>query len=345
MTWEEFWNKVVNYFQSHVWNILWFAVVLIVGLLLIKVFLMLFKRIMRRKHVDEMAIRFVAAILRFVLLLVLVLILLSIIGISITGLTAALSAAVLAIGMALKEFLANVASGIILVGSNKYKTGDYIQVGDVDGMIIDINFLFTTLKTYDSTQVTLPNSTMVNSSVTNLGAYPIRRVTFTFSVAYESDTNLVRETLMKVMLSTGLVLTDPAPACHLKNLGESSIDFFCTCYCDNEDYWDVFYYVMEHGFEELKRAGIEIPFKQLVVAEKQSVDRMPVAYDALPKRQEKARAQTYKPLTTDDFEDLSFREIQERLMEDAKQNKIEREKEKNAAKARRKKKKENGDAK
>ncbi|MBQ7242822.1 MAG: mechanosensitive ion channel [Bacilli bacterium] len=319
MTWESFWQSVVNYFTANAWNFLIFGATLVAGLILIWVTLVVIKRIMRIRRVDEMAIRFVAAVLRFLLLILLVLILLSIIGVPINGITTTFSAAVLAVGMALKDFLSNVASGIILVGSRKYKTGDYVQVADVEGSIVDINFLFTTLKTPNSTQVTLPNSTMVNSPVTNLGAYPSRRIAITFTVAYESDTQLVTKTLLSVMKSCPLVYDDPEPTCHLKELGESSIDFFCTCFCDNADYWNAYFYIMDHGFEECKRVGIVFPFKQIELTNKAPVEKLPLAYpNGLQYEPKKRRKKSTGKLTVDEMEDLSFLEMVVRFREQAK---------------------------
>lgn len=338
MNWQEIWEKIKAWFISNTWNIAWFFIALIAGIIVIKIILMVVKRIMRARKVDEMAIRFIAAILRFLLWLILVLVLLSIMGVPVTGVTAAFSAAVLAVGMALKDFLANLASGIVLIGSKKYKTGDYVKVGAVDGCVVDINFLFTTLKTFDSTQVTLPNSTMVNSPVTNFGAYRLRRVAITFTVAYESDTRLVKETLLHVMSSCSLVHTNPAPACDLKAMNESSLEFFCRCYCDNEDYWDTYFYVMDHGFEECKRVGIVFPFKQIELTNK-TRSPMPLAYpDGLvdqPKKDHKE--EEVKGMTMEEWEDFSIAEMSARFKKQAEQDKARKAKEAKKAESSQKK--------
>jgi len=304
--WNNLWQKLVNFFNSNIWSIILFFVVLALGLIAIHLLLWGFKKIMRRKKVDPMAIRFIAAIIRLFLYVILVLLLLYIIGVPITGLTTAFSAAVLAVGMALKEFLGNIASGIILIGSQKYKAGDFVAVNGTEGRVVDINFLFTTLRTWDETQVTLPNSSMVNSAVTNYGAYRTRRVAIMWSVAYESDTELVRKTMVDVMLSCGLVYKDPAPLCRLKTLNESSLDYFLTCYCDNEDYWDVYYYIMDRGYDECKRHGITIPFKQIEITQKKPLPTIVEHPEGLPARNEKIRLEEEHKITVDEFEDMGI---------------------------------------
>lgn len=308
-SWEEFWKLVTTFFTDNAWAILGFFVALVGGIIVIKLVLMASRRIMKARQVDPMAIRFISAVVRYALLLILVLILLAIMGVSIGGLVTAFSAAVLAVGMALKDFVSHLASGIILIGSKKYHKGDYIIVNGVEGSVEDINFLFTTLHTPNNTQVTLPNTTMVNSEVTNLGSYDTRRVAITFTVAYESDTKLVIETLLKVANSCGLVLKDPAPACHLKTLSESSIDFFLTCFCDKEDYWETYFYIMDHGFDECKRAGIGFPFKQVEVTQKTPPETMPIAYESLPPRVEKVRPKKRRKVTVEDWEDMGIVEM------------------------------------
>ena len=294
MDWNAFWEKIRTFFVDNTWNIIWFFVVLVAGLIIIKILMMIFKFIFRKREFDVVAAKFILAIIRFFLLLLLVMILLSVMGVSVTGITTAFSAAVLAIGMALKDFLSSLASGLILVGSKKYKAGDYIIVNGVEGKVEDINFLFTTLKTPDSTQITLPNTMMVNHAVTNLGAYPIRRVVFNFTVAYESDTALVKKVVLDVINSCGLVLKDPAPNCRLKTYDASAINYFVTCFCDKEDYWDTYFYIMDHVFDEFKRNGISIPYQQIEVRERTEKVNYPVEYDALPEREEKIRSKKKK---------------------------------------------------
>lgn len=240
---------------------------------------------------EKIAQQFICTILRFCLWLVLVLILLSQMGIAINGILTACSAVILAVGMALQNCIANVANGIIIISNHMFKKGDYIIVDGVEGKISDINFLFTTLITNDNRRITLPNSTILNTNVTNLGAFPLRRVDLTFSVAYEADVELVKKIITDVMKSDGRVYLDPAPFCRLKTLNSSSIDFFANCWCDNEDYWDVYYYIVENVYNELKRNKVSIPYNQIEVRERKDVVKMPVIKSALPARVEKVRPQ------------------------------------------------------
>ena len=310
MDWNAIWSAIKHFFTDNIWNIVAFFATLLLGIVVIKVLLIAIRKILSRTKIEEVARNFLLAIFKFLLWLVLVLVLLSVVGVQVTGVITALSAAILAVGMALQNNISNIANGIVIVATKMFKKGDYIIVGDKEGSIIEINFLFTTLFTPDNKKVTIPNSTIVNSSVVNAGANPKRRVQFTFPVAYESDVELVKKIVTDVMTSSGKVYLDPAPFCKLKEFGASSIDFFAHCWCDSSDYWDVYYYVMENVFNEFKRHGVSIPFAQVEVRERTEDVKMPYREEPLPERVEKER-----PVPQDKFAELkkAYEETREKL--------------------------------
>ena len=289
MDWAGIWNDIVTYFQTNVWNIVFFFVILILGIIIIKIIMTVLRKVLGKTRMERIAQQFICTAVKFCLWLILILILLSQIGIQISGILTAISALILAVGMALESNMANLANGIVIVSNHMFKKGDYIIVDGVEGNITDINFLFTTLLTSDNKKITLPNSTIVNSSVTNLGANAKRRVDFTFSVAYESDVELVKKIVTDVMKSDGRVYLDPAPFCRLKTMNASSLDFSANCWCDNEDYWDVYYYVMEWVYNEFKRNKVSVPYNQLEVRERKDNVNAPVIGKKLPERVEKVR--------------------------------------------------------
>ena len=293
MDWNKLWNDITAFFTNNVWAIIGFFATLVLGLILIKIVYVAVKRIFARTKMEKIAQQFVLAIIKFLLYLVLILCLLSVAGVEISGIITAVSATLLAVGMALQNNIANLANGIIIVSGHMFKKGDYIIVEDREGSIVDINFLFVTLMTTDNKRITIPNSIIVNNAVVNSGANAQRRVDFTFSVAYESDVELVKKIVTDCMLSNGKVYDtqDKEPFCRLKTLGASSLDFFANCWCDTEDYWDVYYYVMETVYNEFKKHNISVPYNQLEVRQRTDTVDMPFVDGPLPQRVEKVRPQ------------------------------------------------------
>ena len=283
------WQQIKDYFTGNYLSIITFFAALLIGIILIKIVCAIFKKILSRSKMEKIAQNFLLAIIRFILWLILILVLLSLIGVEVTGILTAVSAALLAVGMALQANIANLANGIVIVSTHMFKKGDFISVAGSDGCITEINFLFTTLMTTDNKKITLPNSMIVNNAVVNAGANPKRRVDFTFSVAYESDVDQVKKIITDVMKSNGAVYLDPPPFCRLKTLGQSSLDFFSNCWCDSEDYWNVYYYIVENVYNEFKKNGISVPYAQYEVRSRTDDVIMPFNPAPLPERVEKVR--------------------------------------------------------
>lgn len=333
--WREVWNDIVNFFTENGWHIVGFFATLIFGLLLVKILINVSRRMLGKTKMERIAQNFIMAFVKFALYFIWILALLSVIGIQITGILSALSALLLAIGLALQNIISNLANGVVIVSSQLFKTGDYIAVDGVEGSVIKTNFLFTTIHTNDNKRVTIPNSTIVNSSLVNYGSNKTRRVDFMFSVAYETDVELVKSIVIKVMESNGKVLLTPkAPFCRLKVLNASSIDFAANCWCDGEDYWDVYYYVVENVYNEFKRNNISIPYNQLEVRTRTDEVVMPVIEASLPTRVEKVRTEDLEV----DFERDSISEIIKKQRKMAKRQKEKYNKEKQAKKAKQAKK-------
>ncbi len=295
MDWAGIWNSIKAFFSNNVWNIIAFFAVLFVGIVAVKLILNLIRRLLDASKMEKVTQSFIYKIIKFLLWLVYVMILLSMLGISMTGLVTAISACVLAIGMALQNNIANLANGMVIITSKIFKKGDFIEVDGVSGSVDDINFLFTTITTTDNKRVTIPNSAIVDGAMTNYGANPTRRVDFTFSVAYESDVELVKKVIVDVIKSNGKVrLQEKQPFCRLKKLNTSSLDFFANCWVDAEDYWDVYYYVVENVYNEFKRNGISVPYTQYEVRQRTDDVKMPVIEAPLQDRVEKVRIKKKK---------------------------------------------------
>ena len=320
MNWKEIWKDVQAFFSNNAWNIFWILVTFFAGLILVKILARICKRLLRRTKLELIAQNFILVIIKFALYLTWLLAVLSVIGINITGIITAFSACLLAIGLALETCIANVANGIIIVANGMFKKGDFINVSGVEGNIVGINFLFVTIMTTDNKRITIPNSTIVNSPVINAGANATRRVDFTFQVAYESDVEQVKKLVIDVMTSNGKVRLDPAPFCRLKTLNSSSIDFFANCWCDREDYWDVYYYIMENVYNEFKRANISVPYAQMEVRTRTDDVKMPILGKALPARIEKVREENTKiDLENDSIKDIINKKKKERAKKKTKQ--------------------------
>ena len=83
MDWAGMWNDIVSYFQNNVWNIIFFFVILIVGLIVIKIVMTVLRKVLSKTKMERIAQQFLCTAVKFALWLVLILLLLSQIGIEI----------------------------------------------------------------------------------------------------------------------------------------------------------------------------------------------------------------------------------------------------------------------
>lgn len=294
MDWGAIWQDIKDFFTGNGWAILGFFVTLIVGFIIVKLLIKLCRKLLSKTKLERIAQKFILSIVKVALYLIWILILLSELGISITGIVAALSAAVLAVGLALQDSLANLANGIIIVSGKFFKEGDYIYVDGVEGTVKNINLLSTTILTSDNKTITLPNSHIVNNPMTNFNREKTRRVDLEFDVAYDTDVEKAKSVINEVVQSDGRIYLDPKPFVGLKSLNDNSIKIVLNVWVDNEDYWDVYYYLIENIFNQLKKNNISIPFNQLEVRLKTDEAKMPFDPTPLPVRIEKVRKQEKK---------------------------------------------------
>ncbi len=292
--WAGIWETIKNFFISKGWNILGFFAALILGFIVVKVLIKIIRKLFAKTKLEKIAQKFLLSIIKFLLWLVYIIMLLSILGVSITGIIAALSAAVLAVGLALQSSLSHLANGIIIVSGKMFKEGDYVNVNGVEGKVKNINLLATTILTNDNKTITIPNSNVVNNPLTNYTAEKKRRVDLQFDVSYDSDILKAKKIIFDVVKSDGRIYLDPEPFCKVDSLKESSVSLTLRAWCDTEDYWDVYFYLLENIFNEFKRNKISIPFNQLEVRVLKEQTKAAFDKTPLPKRVEKVRKEEEK---------------------------------------------------
>ena len=130
------------------------------------------------------------------------------------------------LGFGMQTMLKNFVSGIIILFERPFRVGDVLDVAGQRGTVVGIGIRSSVLRQFDSTETLIPNSTLLETSVTNW-TYSNRKVRFvvTVGVAYGSDTRRVVQLLTEIAERHGLVEKSPAPQVLFTNFGESSLDF------------------------------------------------------------------------------------------------------------------------
>ncbi|GLR62978.1 mechanosensitive ion channel family protein [Marinospirillum insulare] len=216
------------------------------------------------KKMDSATAHFLDQIVRILLLIMLFMATLSQLGINTTSLLAALGAAGLAIGLALKDSLQNLASGFLLVALKPFKQGDYIEGAGTGGSVDRLTLSHTYLKTPDNKTVMIPNSSLIHSNLVNYSTESKRRLDLFVGVSYDDDVRKVKDLLLELANADERSIKDPAPLVAILNFGESSVDFTLRIWVNSADFWALKWDLMERikiSFDEQK---ITIPYPQRV---------------------------------------------------------------------------------
>ena len=262
-------EKTLNLFQVYITEyglkLVGAILILVIGLWLTKIITNWVNKILTKKDVDVTLVKFFTALVRISLIAFIVIAAISKVGVQTTSFVAVLGAAGLAIGFALQGSLANLASGVMLIIFRPITVGDYVQGGGLEGIVEEIGIFVTTLITLDNKVVYIPNSKMTSDNIVNYSRKDIRRVDLVFGVAYKEDINQVRKIIKEVLQNNPKVLQNPEPDILVSKLSESSVDFEVRPWCKSEDYWDVYYGVIEDIKKKFVQENVEIPFPQRVI--------------------------------------------------------------------------------
>jgi len=203
--------------------------------------------------------------LKYIFYIIVVLYVLGLFGINLKAIWGAAGIAGVAIGFAAQTSVSNLISGLFVLTEGSIHVGDTIIVGDVTGIVDEVKLLSIRVHTFDNQMVRIPNSTIINSNLTNNSYHDKRRLTLNVGVDYSTDMKLALETLKKAPELCPTVLKDPAPAVWFDGFADSSINLVVAVWFKPADFLQTkndLYIAIKKVLDE---ANISIPFNQLDV--------------------------------------------------------------------------------
>lgn len=172
----------------------------------------------------------------------------------------------LAISFAAKDTLANLFSGVFIMADAPYKIGDFIVLDSGErGAVTNIGIRSTRLLTRDDVEITVPNSIMGNTKITNEagGRHEKFRIRVKVGVSYGSDIDKVHEVLLDVVTNFPDVCKTPVPRVRFRAFGESSLDHELLCWVNKPVLrGKVLHMINTAVYKRFLQEGIEIPFPQ-----------------------------------------------------------------------------------
>ncbi|WP_087023871.1 small-conductance mechanosensitive channel MscS [Thaumasiovibrio subtropicus] len=246
-------------------NVLSALLILFFGNIFVKAISRGVGKVLLKREFDQAIVDFVSALVRYTLFTIVMIAALGRIGVQTASVVAVLGAAGLAIGLALQGSLSNFAAGVIIVAFRPFKSGDYVEVSGVAGSVESIQIFSTVLKTPDNKMVVVPNGSVIGSPITNYSRHRVRRIDYVIGVSYGADLQKTKAVLEEVCASDERVLKSPAPQVGVVELADSSVNFVVRPWVKTDQYWDVYFDLLQAIKERLDDEKIEIPFPQMDV--------------------------------------------------------------------------------
>ncbi len=238
------------------------ALIFLVGMWLARRFSAGLERVLGRAHVDATLSGFLRRVSYAVMLVLVIITALSAIGVPSTSMFALLGAAGLAVGLALKDSLSNIASGVMLIILRPFRAGDHVVVADQEGTVLEVRIFQTRIRAFDQRLIILPNSTITTAPIINYSSLPTRRIEIAVGVGYDDDLKRAQEILLRLAHENPMVIDDPAPFVQVTDLGESSVNLKLFANCKNPDYGDTKSALTQAIRDELIGNGLSIPYPQ-----------------------------------------------------------------------------------
>lgn len=258
-------NWLIAFFEGELFKRICTAVILlVVGLLAIRVVINIVNQALEKSRLEKAAHSLITSLVKVALYILLGLIVASTLGIDVTSIVALASVLTLALSLALQNMVSNVIGGFTILYTHPFHSGDYVEIADQSGTVQEINMTYTTLATPDNKLVSIPNSAVVAAQIINYSSSGTRRVAVNVSASYDAPTQQVLDALA-LAGTVDNVLLDPAPQAVILDYGESAIAYSLRLWVKTEDYWDVYFLVMQRVKDIFDQQGIAMTYPHLNV--------------------------------------------------------------------------------
>ncbi|WP_436415017.1 mechanosensitive ion channel family protein [Petrimonas sp.] len=222
-------------------------------------------KIMSRRQMDVALRGFLKNVLDFFLFLLLIILIINTVGAQTISIAALIGSAGLAIGLAVKDNLANFAGGVMLLFNKPFRSGDYIEAQSLAGTVQTIGILYTTLTTPDNKTVYIPNGPLSTGNIVNYNTQNTRRVDITINIEYGKDVETVKKLLLEIAGAHPLVQKTPAPFVRMTKISEPNIEFTLRVWVDRSDYWTVAYDLNEEIYTQTNAKKLTVPIPEMTV--------------------------------------------------------------------------------
>jgi small conductance mechanosensitive channel len=245
-------------------NVVEIATVIAVGAIILAIIKLILSFAIK-KGADESVKPLLYSLFSYAIYICGLLMILHILGVNTAGIVTVIGAASLAIGLALKDTLGNIASGILLLFLHPFRASDYIECGSLKGKIVGVGLFNTILISLDGLYTSAPNSMLWGAPIVNYSRNPTRRLDLAFGIDYADSAEKAMAEMKKLVDADPDVLKKPEASFYVSSLDDSAVCVNMRVWVKTAKYWDMRCKYMKAVKERFDEVGISIPFPQRVV--------------------------------------------------------------------------------
>ncbi len=212
---------------------------------------------------DAMIANFAASFLKVIIILIGFSISMSVLGLSgvASGIVTGAGVSAVVLGFAFKNVGENLVSGVMLIVSRPFNTGDFISVSDITGNIVSMNLKTTDVRTIDGKMIYIPNSLIINNPLTNYTVEGKRRFDFEVELDATVNTHVCRELMGKALDQIPEIMKDPLPVIAVSQLAANvklKAYYWLKIAEANRSILEINSEAIENCKDEFEKAGIEL---------------------------------------------------------------------------------------
>ncbi|WP_308687080.1 mechanosensitive ion channel family protein [uncultured Treponema sp.] len=243
----------------------------VVAILIFWVFYRIIRHFVKKtasKTLQKKTVSIIIKAISYCFYILIVMYVLGLFGIKLSAIWGAAGIAGVAIGFAAQTSVSNLISGLFVVTDKAMKIGDFIEVDGISGTVDTIGIISIKIHTVDNQLVRIPNSTIINSKLTNYSALPYRRYVFETSVDYGSDFDKAMEAAKTVPARCPTVIVDKPeyePKVVWTTHGDSGVNLNIIVWSKREDFLQTKSDVSLNTLKAFAEANVNIPFNRVDV--------------------------------------------------------------------------------
>lgn len=262
---QDWMNETGSWLLNMIPKLIGAILILFIGWWITKFIIKIIKKAMGKSSVDTAAITFVTSFVKCALYIVIIISALANLDVNVTSLITAIGAATVTVGLALQDTMANVASGVLIIINKPFKAGDFVEFEGISGTITKIEITNTFMNSIDNKEIIIPNKKITSGNLINYSSHDVRRVDLQFEISYDDDIIKAKKLIKEMIDKDNKLVHNQDNVIGVFSYNDSSITIDVKVWCKTEDYWEVYYEMVEKTKYLFDKNGITIPYNHLII--------------------------------------------------------------------------------